>query len=68
MHKLGEEAWNFYGPDEDSTTGVRIYNVSIRDLRLAPIQVPALAHSQVSALAAAEEGAGKREERSSSRN
>lgn len=46
VHKLGAEAWNFYGPDEDSTTGVRIYNVTIRDLRAHPVQVPTIAHSR----------------------
>ena len=46
VHQLGEDAWNFYGPDEDSTVNVRISNVEIKGIKGHPVQIPALAHAK----------------------
>jgi hypothetical protein len=45
VHSLGQEDWNFYGPDEDSAKNIWIYNVTIHDLANAPNPVPTLAHA-----------------------
>lgn len=45
VHRVGEEDWNFYGPDEDSTVNVTIYDTIIRNLTIAPVQIPALKHT-----------------------
>jgi hypothetical protein len=45
VHALGQEDWNYYGPDEDSAKNIKIYNVTIHDLANAPMPVPTLAHA-----------------------
>lgn len=45
VHRLGEEDWNFYGPDEDSTVKAQIYDTVIKNLTAAPIEIPALKHA-----------------------
>lgn len=45
VHRLGGEVWNFYGPDEDSTVNAQIYDTVIKDLTTAPIEIPALKHT-----------------------
>ena len=46
VHQLGEDAWNFYGPDEDSTLNVRISNVEIKGIKGHSVQVPVLTHAK----------------------